>query len=288
MKDPRISVVIPVYNGEKTLGQCLSSVLNQTYENYEVLVVDNNSGDTTKEIIVDFQKKSKKIRYLFEGRQSVGQARNAGINMAIGEILLFTDADCILPKNWIEALTEPIKKENEEVVVGSSKGNISNYWTRNIEKADLDFLEKSRSGRYINSLDGKNFAIKKELMKKLMFDPKIKMFDDLDLYIRLKKLTRVRFSESAEVGHYHRSSFKKFVKMNFVRGFWSMKIRDKYKSESEDIKDVPQINNISVKNNLTFPFWMALQLATKPIGESYFIFISEISWRLGVLWAKLK
>ena len=62
LKDPKTSVIIPVYNGEKTLKQCLDSVLNQTYKNYEVIVVDNNSTDKTKEIIKDFQKKNEKVR----------------------------------------------------------------------------------------------------------------------------------------------------------------------------------------------------------------------------------
>ena len=51
MKNPKVSVTIPVYNGQRTLRHCLSSVLNQTYKNYEVIVVDNNSTDKTKEII---------------------------------------------------------------------------------------------------------------------------------------------------------------------------------------------------------------------------------------------
>lgn len=282
---PKITIIIPAYNGKQTLHQCLSSVLNQTYKNYEIIVVDNNSNDTTKQIINDLQKKNDKLKYLFEEQKSVGNARNAGINIATGDILVFTDSDCTVPNNWIEKLTEPIINENENVVLGSSKNNISNYWTKSIQKADLSFLKETKSGKYINSLDGKNFAIKSKLIKELMFDPKIQMTDDLDLYIRLRKLTKIRFLENVEVGHYHRNCFTKFIKMNFVRGFWSIKIRDKY--SPEDTKNVPQINNISIKNYLTFPFWMVHKFITKPINESYFIFISESSWRLGVLWAKI-
>ena len=67
MKIPKISVIIPVYNGEKTLRQCLNSVLNQTYGNYEIIIVNNNSTDKTKEIIKEFQLKntfSKRRTYL--------------------------------------------------------------------------------------------------------------------------------------------------------------------------------------------------------------------------------
>lgn len=282
---PKITIIIPVYNGEQALKQCLSSIPHQTYKNYEVIIVDNNSNDATKKIIIDFQKEHNKFKYLFEKQKSVGKARNAGINMATGDILVFTDSDCTVPNNWIEKLTKPILHENENVAMGSSKDNISNYWTKNIQKAALNFLKENTSGKYINSLDGKNFAIKTSLMKTLMFDPEIKMTDDLDLYIRLKKLTKVRFLENIKVGHYHQCSFVKIVKMNFKRGFWSVKIHAKY--TSDDIKDIPQINNISIKNYFTFPFWMAYKFITKSISESYFIFISELSWRIGVVWAKL-
>jgi len=282
---PQITVIIPVYNGEQTLKQCLSSVLSQTYKNYEVVVIDNNSNDTTKKIITNLQKGNDRLNYLFEEKKSVGKARNTGITMASGEILIFTDSDCTVPNNWIETLTEPITHENENVVMGGSEDAILNYWTKNIQRSDSAFLEKNRYGEYINSLDGKNFAIKATLMKKLMFDPEITMTDDLDLYIRLKKITTIRFLENIMVRHYHQCSFVQIIKMNFIRGFWSVKINNKYSPKNTE--EVPQINNISIKNYLTFPFWMAYQFITKPIGESYYIFLSETSWRLGVLWAKL-
>lgn len=79
---PKVSVIIPVYNGEKTLARCLNSVLNQTHSNYEVIVVDNNSTDKTKEIINKFKEEDSKIRYAFEPYRSRGAARNKGIETA--------------------------------------------------------------------------------------------------------------------------------------------------------------------------------------------------------------
>lgn len=82
MEEPKISVVIPVYNGAKTLRQCFESVLNQTYLNYDVIVVDNNSTDRTRQVIQEFQTKNSKIKYVYETYRSRGAARNAGINAA--------------------------------------------------------------------------------------------------------------------------------------------------------------------------------------------------------------
>ena len=63
MQNPKVSVIIPVYNGERTLRHFLKSILDQTYKNYEVIVVDNNSTDKTKDIIKEFQTKDNKIKY---------------------------------------------------------------------------------------------------------------------------------------------------------------------------------------------------------------------------------
>ena len=95
-----ISVIIPVYNGERTIGACVESLLAQDYpkDKYEVIIVDNNSKDKTAGIIKEYS-----VQYLFEGRiQSSYAARNAAIKAAKGEILAFTDADCAADKEWLK------------------------------------------------------------------------------------------------------------------------------------------------------------------------------------------
>ncbi len=101
MKNSKVSVIIPIHNSEKTIKQCLTSVLNQTYKNYETIVVDNNSTDNSKSIINSFQNKNKEIKYFFEKRIGRGFARNKGLKEAKGEIIIMTDSDCIVPQNCI-------------------------------------------------------------------------------------------------------------------------------------------------------------------------------------------
>lgn len=285
---PYISVNIPVFNGENTLSNCLESVLNQTYKNYEVIVVNNNSTDKTKEIIKEFQGRNKKVKYVFEGCQSIGAARNAGIKIAKGSIIVSTDADCIVPEDWIEKITRPILHENETVVAGFEKDIVKNFWTENIQKMNYLFLKRCHVGKYRAYIDGKNFAIKAKLMKKLMFDPKIHVFEDLDFSIRIKKTTKIRSVPQVKVGHYYKDSFKKVVKMNFIRAFWTTKIYEKYKNNEIGTKNEPMFESISLKNFLMFPVWMALQFIKRPMGEAYFLLISEVAWRAGIIWGKIK
>lgn len=286
MENSKVSVVIPVYNGEKTLRHCLTSILRQTYKNYEVIVVDNNSTDKTKEIIKEFQGKNIKIIYIFEPLRGIGSAKNAGIKKAKGEIIAITDADCIVPENWIQELIKPIIYENELVVRGSQEDLIKNYWTKNYQKANSEFLKLHIKDKYISDLDTKNFAIKTSIAKKLMFDPEIKAMSDFEFYLRFKKIGKLRFKPLVRVGHYHPSSFKKFVKNSFRRGYSIKKIFDKHKRDT-DLKKEPMFESLSIKNFLLFPFWLILQFIKKPLGEAYFILVSEISWRAGILWAIL-
>lgn len=283
---PKVSIIIPVYNGQKTLEQCLDSVSDQTYKNYSIFVVDNNSSDLTKDIIKKFEVKNNKIKYLFEKNKSVGSARNTGIKNAEGEIFLFTDSDCIAPKNWIEEMVKPIIFEKESVVMGGGENMIINYWAESIQRGDENYIERCLRGKYINTIDGKNFAADAGLIKELLFDPNIKMLDDFDLYIRLKNRTKIRFLPKIKVAHFHKCSFFKTAKMNFVRGFWIKKVYNKYSDKSE--KNIVNFESISIRNNLTFPLWMALQLFRNNPKRSFFIFVCELSWRAGLILSLIK
>jgi len=287
MKSPKVSVIIAAHNEERTLARCLSAVLNQAYKDYEILVVDNNSTDKTSEIIKKFQKKDKKVRYVFEKRRGRGAARNAGIKEAKGEIIAMTDSDCIVPENWLSDITKPIIHEDEIAVTGSEKEAITNYWTKNIQKADIDFYNINASGDYISHVDTKNFAIKSSIIKKLEFDPTLKALEDFDFYFRLKKIGRVRFLKNLKVCHYHATSLKNFAKSSFERAYYAVKTFEKHKNDPAIKKEV-MMQSISIKNFLLFPPWIIFQFAKRPFGEAYFLLVSEISWRIGIIYGWIK
>lgn len=282
MKEPKITVIIPVYNGEETLTSCLNSVLNQTYKNYEIIVVDNNSTDKTKEIILELVKKSKKIFYVFESKKGRGAARNKGISVSKGEIIVNTDCDCIVPTDWLEELTNPIRREDEKAVQGFQKNSMNNFWSKNIQKADNEYMRRVRVGKYINHVDTKNFAIKAIILKKLMFDQNLENLDDLDLYIRLKNLTNIVYIPFCIVLHKHKSSFGQTVKVNFNRGYWAAKIFRMYQNHKEVEKE-PMLESISIINFVTFPFWLFSQLFKRPTKDFYFLLVAELSWRAGII-----
>jgi glycosyltransferase involved in cell wall biosynthesis len=120
-----VSVVIPCYNEEKNIGKCLETILHQTLENFEVLLVDDGSTDQTKEIIRRYP-----VRLLEHNHKGPGAARNWGAKEALGEILVFVDADMFFDKGFLEHLVAPIR---QGIAIGSFNkdelvGNPENQW----------------------------------------------------------------------------------------------------------------------------------------------------------------
>lgn len=121
MNDPKISIIVPVYNTEKYLQQCLQSLLDQTYSNLEIIVVNDGSTDNSENIITDFAMKDCRIREIKQKNSGLSAARNKGLENAEGDYVIFVDSD-----DWIDQMTceEAIItacQYNAEVVMWSYK-----------------------------------------------------------------------------------------------------------------------------------------------------------------------
>src|SRR3989344_202368 len=103
-----VSIIIPTYNEEKTIANCLKSIKNQTYKPVEVIVVDDGSTDKTVEIIKKCQMSNVKCQILRQHHLGPGPARNLGAKYAEGEILVFVDADMTFDKKFVKDLIQPI------------------------------------------------------------------------------------------------------------------------------------------------------------------------------------
>ncbi len=112
-----VSVVVPVYKVEKYLDRCIESIVNQTYRNLEIILVDDGSPDNCPQMCDEWSSKDNRIKVIHKENQGAGIARNAGINIAQGEYICFIDSDDYADKSLIEKAYKTIKENAAEVVV---------------------------------------------------------------------------------------------------------------------------------------------------------------------------
>lgn len=114
-----ISVVVPVYNAEKYLRECVDSLLAQTFQDVEFIFVDDGSTDHSAEILEEYRQKDSRIRVLRQRNQYAGVARNNGMKIAMGKYLIFLDADDFFAPTLLEETFRCAEKNNAEIVVFS-------------------------------------------------------------------------------------------------------------------------------------------------------------------------
>ncbi len=188
-QNPFISLVIPAFNEEKFLERTLQSVLGQEYNNFELIVVDNNSSDKTSRIAKNFGAK-----VVFEPNQGVGWARQKGFFEAKGEIVVTTDADTILPADWLSRIVEEFKKDKNLVGFGGLYALFSGPILARIAVFYLAhfawFIMRMLCGSW--SLPGANLAVKKEAFLRIGgFNLELDCYEDADLSSRLAKIGKV-------------------------------------------------------------------------------------------------
>lgn len=115
-KDMKISVIIPVYNAEKYLEKSIQSVLNQTYKDWEIIAIDDESEDSSYQILQMFAQKDSRIKINTKKNEGPGLTRNRALDQATGEFVVFLDADDYIEPDYFELLNQTVKNENADVV----------------------------------------------------------------------------------------------------------------------------------------------------------------------------
>ncbi|MDO8579074.1 MAG: glycosyltransferase family A protein [Dehalococcoidales bacterium] len=208
MASPRISVVIPAYNEEAFLPRCLDSLKKQTFRDFEIIVVAGGQ-DATATIARKFE-----AVVIPQTEKGIAAARQKGFDIASGEIIASTDADTVVPENWLERIDELFRQHAE---AGAVAGHFQLYdgpafvrfWIRT-SLTLMPVVLKFAPG--IWSFGGFNFAVKKDVFKKIGgFDLHRDFGEDVDLCRRLKKNGKVVFDRTLVV----RVSGRAFLKDRF-------------------------------------------------------------------------
>lgn len=227
---PFVSVVVPVLNGERVIRGCLVSLLRTEYppERREILVVDNGSTDQTADIIRGFP-----VRYVREGRRGIPYARNRGIEASCGQIIAFTDADCVVSTGWLRELVRGFEEEG----IGGVEGETVDYLPSTpVER----YVARRRNHSYQFRHAGSplspyaitaNVAFRREVFERIgFFDPRFVGGSDVDLSWRFLGETdlSLRYNPRAVVFHRHRRTWQGFFSQSVRVGRGIAVLRQKY------------------------------------------------------------
>lgn len=250
-----VSVAIPAYNAEETIGACLDALARQTYSAgpVEVIVVDDGSTDRTKEIVEEHD-----VRYVHQSQSGPAVARNRGIEEAHGSILLFTDSDCIPEPNWVEEMLDPFEDPEVIAVKGAYRSPQKSLVAR---FAQIEFEERYEMLKRASSIDmidtysaGYRLATLRETGGFDTSYPEANN-EDTELSYRLAEQGhKMVFNADAIVNHLgHPDSISKYMRLKFWRGYWRVKVYRQHPSKAVSDSYTPQ----SLKLQIAF-FYLAL------------------------------
>lgn len=258
MKGNLISIIIPVFNSEKTLKKCISSILSQSYKNLDIIIINDGSTDNSDEICKDYQKKDKRINYIIQKNSGVSSARNNGLSNAKGDFITFIDSDDWVEEDYIESLINLLIKNNADVITSSAidftddkiintpAATLKYEITTNKETMIRDLLEAKK----YNSVCWGNIY-RKSIIKGLKFNKNLKIAEDLDFLISVFERCDKLIVTNIRKYHYYindGSTIHSGFNNNWIGAInFNKKLIDKYKRTDLEIYAVKNyvITNLS-------------------------------------------
>ncbi len=195
MSNPKVSVIVPVYNAEKYLSRCINSILNQTYDNIEIIIVNDGSSDNSGALIDDLAKNNSSIKAFHQSNKGAAETRRAGMNYATGYYISFVDADDWLPEDSINKLYEKCVEYDLDYAIGYpnvffSKDNIAPS-----PRPYPGIYDKNEFLKILMKVDGgvPNWGSlsKRELWDDSLFPPREVALPGEDFLINIKLSTKI-------------------------------------------------------------------------------------------------
>ena len=214
---PKVSVVVCSYNGGRTLRECLDSLMRVDFPDYEVILIDDGSTDETSQIAAEFPQ----VVYYYQENQGLSAARNVGANLASGEIVAYTDDDCVAEVHWLRYLVQAMQDQQVEAIGGPNLPPPTDCWVAKcIAASPGGPSHVMLNDRYAEHVPGCNMAFRRnELIALGGFDSQFRQAgDDVDMCWRwIDSGKKIGFAPGAMVWHHRRISVRAY--MNQQRGY---------------------------------------------------------------------
>lgn len=211
MNNELISIIVPIYNKEDYLPQCLDSIINQSYTNFEVLLVNDGSTDSSGIICQEYAERDSRFRYIEKENGGVSSARNLGLERSEGAYITFIDSDDWVEFNYLEVLYNALRENNADVAISSYKSYYldGKFYLRVYSSQEEEFLRIGKRNRDVfleefpklgklnhdfHCIASKLF--KRELLESQKFDESINYGEDLyfffNLYLKMQSIIYVK------------------------------------------------------------------------------------------------
>lgn len=196
-----VSVIVPVYNADNYFGNCVESIINQTYKNIEIILVDDESKDNAGKMCDEYAKKDDRIIVIHKKNGGASSTRNVGLKKAKGEIVCFVDCDDYLELNMIEVMVDEMNKNDSDIVVCKfffKDGDklIPNEGDTSDVKIGLDYMKYILNGN-ISDISVWSKIFKKSVLEDIWFDETIAIYEDfLFLFKVLEKNVKITYIDN--------------------------------------------------------------------------------------------
>ena len=242
-----ISIIVPAFNVEKTIRRCIESLLAQEFEEqFELIVVDDGSSDATASIVKEF----KEVKLLQQKNSGPAVARNRGAKQARGEIIVFTDSDCIASQDWLREMIAPFKDKNAVAVQGAYKSKQKSLIARFGQIEIEERYEKMKKAKQLDWIGSYSGAYKKNVFLQFLgFDEgfPIASGEDPELSYRIaEKGLMLVFNPKAIVFHSHPESLAKYLRTKFFRAFWRVPLYTKHRAKAVSDSYTPQLLKLQI------------------------------------------
>lgn len=211
MNEFLISVIVPIYNVEQYVAQCIESILNQTYKNLEIILVDDGSTDNSGQICDKYAQLDPRIHVIHQENMKASAARNAALDICTGEYISFIDGDDTIQPNMYSRCMEFIRKKNVDVVVFNcnvTRNGVKEETTSMFPDGTVKTGEEIRDLSLLDAMGGQVcFKLYKRICYENVRFPKGRIYSDLAIsHLTYEKISRVGFLEEGLYNYSIRSS----------------------------------------------------------------------------------
>lgn len=216
-----VSIIIPTYNRGRLIKKSIDSILNQTYTNFELIIVDDNSDDNTEDIVKAID--DKRIRYVKQNENiGANKARNLGVEISNGKYIAFNDSDDEWLPNKLELQLDKLIKTNSDLVF-CSYNRYDGERRMIVPNVEIDSKTIFRDLLRGNLISTQTILVKKQCLLNQKFDETLPRFQDWDLVIRIAKKYKIEFVDIPLVNVYvqedsiSKSSVKAKIALDIMR-----------------------------------------------------------------------